>query len=170
MHDVTDSVLNTIPLAHAPQPAPRHHYEPPCDDPAPSDHPTELESTVFTTSVNDTGLFQVYPVKPTSDPDSIIGLEDVCKSYLFAVNSLHSDHDPLLANGILPQSQEQAFYAPYKSPSVYQLMCWFLSGSQTTSLANLNSLVANVINAPDFNALDFVGFSAAKELKRLDDN
>ena len=159
----------TIPLAHAPQPSPRHRSELPCDDPAPSDHATEPESTVLTTSVNDAGLFRVYPIKPTSDPDSIIGLEDVCKSHLFAVNSSHSDHDPLLANGILPQSQDQAFYAPYSSPSVYRLITWFLSGSQTTSLANLNSLVADVISAPDFNALDFVGFSAAKEVKRLDD-
>ena len=159
----------TIPLAHAPQPTPRHHSEPPCDDPAPSDHPTEPELTEFTTSVNDAGLFRVYPIKPTSNPDSIIGLEDVCESHLFTVNSSHSDHDPLLANGILPQSQEEVFYAPYSSPSVYRLMCWFFSGSQTTSLANLNSLVADVISAPDFNALDFVGFSAAKEVKRLDD-
>ena len=120
--------------------------------------------------VNDAGLFWVYPVKPTSDPDSIIGLEDVCESHLFAVNSSQSDHDLLFANGILPQTQEEEFYAPFSSPSVYRLICWFFSGSQTKSLADLNSLVADVICAPDFNALDFVGFSAVKEVKHLDEH
>lgn len=162
-----------IPLSHAPQPAPRHHSEPPSDDATPFVPPLEPESTTFTTTVDDSGLFRVYPIKPTCDPDSIIGLEDVCESHLFALNSScasQSDNDPLLANGILPQTQDQAFYAPFLSPSIYRLMSWFVSVSRTVSIAALDSLVADVINAHDFDPLDFVGFSAAKESKRLDED
>ena len=166
----------TIPLVHAPQPAPRQpsgvvQDEQPRDDPGPFDHPQspEPEPIEFTTRVNEAGLFRVYPIKPTSDPDSIVGLEDVCESPHFATSTSRPDHDPLLANGISSQTQDQAFYAPFASPSVYRLVSWFFSGSQSKSLADLDRLVADVINAPDFDAREFAGFSATKEAKRLDD-
>ena len=161
----------TIPLTHAPQPAPRHHSEPPCDDTAPLSHPREplAEPTVFTTMINDAGLFRVYPIKPTSDPDSIIGLEDVCESPHFAASTSRSDHNSLSANGISPPTQDQTFYAPFTSPSVYRLMSWFLSGSQSNSLASIDRLVADVFKASDFDVRDFDTFSAAKEAKRLDE-
>ena len=160
----------TIPLAHAPQPAPRHHSEPPCDDTAPLGYSPEPEPTVFTTRINDAGLFRVYPIKPTSDPDSIIGLDDVCESSHFqvAAGTLGPDHNPLLANGILPEPKEQDFYAPFTCPSIYRLMRWFFSGSQAKSLADLDNLITDVITATDFNARDFVGVSAVKEARRLD--
>jgi len=168
--------MQAIPLVHAPQPAPYQpsgavQAEQPCDSPGPLDdpQPPEPELTVFTTRVNDAGLFQVYPIKPTSDPDSIVGLEDVCKSPHFAVNTSQSVHNPLIANGILSQTQDQMFYVPFASPSIYWLMSWFFSGSPSKSLANLDRLVADVISAPDFNAHDFAGFSAMKEAKHLDE-
>ena len=164
--------MQTIPLTHAPQPAPHHHSELPFDDAALLDHPPEPESTLFTTRVNGAGLFQVYPIKPTSDPDSIIGLEDICESPHFVESTSHLDHNPLLANGILPvppsQTQEQVSYAPFTSPSIYQLMTWYFSGYQMISIALIESLIANVINVHDFDARDFRGVSAVKELKRLD--
>jgi hypothetical protein len=119
------------------------------------------------------GLFRVYPIKPTSNPDSIIGLEDVCESSHFQVAGLAADtsgldHNPLLANGILPKPQGQEFYAPFTSPSIYRLMHWFFSGSQAKSLADVDNLITDVITATDFNARDFVGVSAVKEARRLD--
>lgn len=168
--------MQAIPLVHAPQPAPCQpsgvvQAEQPCNSPGPFDDPQspEPEPTLFTTSLNDVGVFQMYPIKPTSDPDSIVGLEDVCESLHFAVNTSQLVYNPLLANGILSQTQHQTFYAPFASPSVYWLVSWFFSGSPSKSLADLDHLVADVISAPDFNAHDFVGFSAAKEAKRLDE-
>ena len=164
----------TIPLAHAPQPPPRCNPEVPeqsCDGPqAPSveQPPPEPVSSLFTTRVNDAGVFRIYPNKPTSDPDSMIGLDDVCKSPNFAACTSGSDHNPLVANGILSPTEEQAFYAPFTSPSVYRLMSWFITVSHSTSLTDLERLVADVICATDFNASDFVGFSATREAKCLD--
>ena len=164
----------TIPLAHAPQPAPHNPSglaEQPHDNLEPLNHPQSPgpDPTEFTTSANNTGLFRVYPIKPTSDPDSIIGLEDVCESPHFSVSTSHSDQNPLSANGILPQPEEQAFYAPFTSPSIYRLMRWFFSGSKTKSIADVDSLINDVITASDFNPRDLVGVSAAKEAKRLDE-
>jgi hypothetical protein len=47
-------------------------------------------------------------------------------------------------------------------------MNWFYSGSSTKSIAELQSLVDDVILAPDFRVSDFGGFSAKRELSRLD--
>ena len=48
-------------------------------------------------------------------------------------------------------------------------MTWYFSGYQTISIALIKSLIADVINAHDFDARDFRGVLAAKELKRLDE-
>ncbi|KAI0281344.1 hypothetical protein BC826DRAFT_881208, partial [Russula brevipes] len=117
---------------------------------------------------NDAGLFRIYPVKPTSDPDSNIGLEDVCDSANLAVGSFNSSINPLTVIGISQQTQEHPFYAPFPNPSVFRLMSWFYGGSAKKSLADLDSLVQDVINAPDFDPQSFSRFSATKEAKRLD--
>jgi len=62
----------------------------------------------------------------------------------------------------------QTFFAPFRNPSVFRLMTWFYNSSNTKSMAELNSLVKDVILAPDFNQEDFVGFSALKEREVVD--
>ncbi|KAI9060685.1 hypothetical protein FKP32DRAFT_1668146 [Trametes sanguinea] len=47
-------------------------------------------------------------------------------------------------------------------------MRWYYSGSAVKSAGELDRLVNEVILAPDFDARDFVGFQAKKELGRLD--
>lgn len=47
-------------------------------------------------------------------------------------------------------------------------MTWFYGSSNTKSMTELNSLVKEVILAPDFKAEDFVGFSAQKEHATMD--
>lgn len=47
-------------------------------------------------------------------------------------------------------------------------MNWFTTTSITKSMTELDSLVRNVIQAPDFKAEDLAGFRAAKENARLD--
>ena len=47
-------------------------------------------------------------------------------------------------------------------------MTWFYRPSITKSITELNTLVKDVILAPDFNANDLVGFDAAKEHKVMD--
>ncbi len=47
-------------------------------------------------------------------------------------------------------------------------MTWFYGSSNTKSMAELNSLVKDVILAPDFEQEHFVGFSALKEREVMD--
>jgi hypothetical protein len=47
-------------------------------------------------------------------------------------------------------------------------MFWFLTVSHSVLLTAIQSLVSNVICAADFNASDFIGFSAMREAKHLD--
>jgi hypothetical protein len=65
--------------------------------------------------------------------------------------------------------QKDNFFAPFLNPTVFRLMNWFYSGSPTKSIAELQSLVDSVILAPDFRVSDLDGFSAKRELRRLDE-
>jgi hypothetical protein len=47
-------------------------------------------------------------------------------------------------------------------------MTWFYGPSNTKSVSELNSLVKDVILAPDFKAEDLVGFNALKEREAMD--
>ena len=125
---------------------------------------------MFKTEPNEAGVFRIYPVKPTSDPDSIIDLENVCESPNFAVGPSHSNRNPLSVIGLSHENRDEPFHAPFLNPSVFRLMSWFYDGSTTKSLGDLDNLVHHVINASDFNSQDLIGFSAKKEAKRMDDD
>jgi hypothetical protein len=53
------------------------------------------------------------------------------------------------------------FYHPFENSSVYQLVNWFYCASQAKSVADLNTLVHDVILAKDFNLERFQNFSTA---------
>jgi hypothetical protein len=59
-------------------------------------------------------------------------------------------------------------FAPFRNPSIYHLMTWFFASSNTKSLNELNSLVKDVILAPDFKSEHFFGFNATKEQAVMD--
>jgi hypothetical protein len=60
------------------------------------------------------------------------------------------------------------WFAPFKNPSTYRLMNWFTTTSITKSMTELDSLVRNVLQAPDFKVEELAGFRAAKENACLD--
>ena len=60
------------------------------------------------------------------------------------------------------------FYHPFENSSVYRLVNWFYHVLQAKSVADLNTLVYNVILVKDFNPEHFRNFSAAREMARLD--
>ncbi len=62
------------------------------------------------------------------------------------------------------------FFALFLNATVFHLMNWFYSGSSTKSVAELQSLVDNVLLAPDFNVSDLRGFNARREFRQLDDD
>lgn len=59
-------------------------------------------------------------------------------------------------------------FAPFLNMTVFRLMSWFYGGSQMKSLAELDSLVNDVILQEDFDKAHLHGFSAARESARLD--
>ncbi|KAG6809229.1 hypothetical protein H0H92_001089 [Tricholoma furcatifolium] len=59
-------------------------------------------------------------------------------------------------------------FAPFLNATVFQLMNWFYQ-STTKTLADLDSLVNDVILHPDFTQSDLRGFRAARECQRLED-
>ena len=61
-------------------------------------------------------------------------------------------------------------YSSFLNATVFQLMSWFYSGSNTKSVKELDKLVNKVILAEDFNSSDLKGFRAARELERLDNH
>jgi hypothetical protein len=54
--------------------------------------------------------------------------------------------------------------------SIYRLMHWANSGSNSKSEAEVTRLVADVISSDDFRATDLAGFNAHRENKVLDDS
>ena len=60
------------------------------------------------------------------------------------------------------------FYHPFENLSVYLLVNWFYHVSQAKSMADLNTLVYDVILAKDFDPEHFQNFSTAQEMARLD--
>jgi hypothetical protein len=60
------------------------------------------------------------------------------------------------------------FYRPFENSSVYRLVNWFYRVSQAKSVADLDTLVHDVILAKDFDPEHFRNFSAAREMARLD--
>jgi hypothetical protein len=69
----------------------------------------------------------------------------------------------------IEDSISAAAYAPFLNISVFLLMTWFYSLSNTKSHAELDRLVNEVLLHPEFSNNDLVGFRAAKETKRMDD-
>ena len=159
--------VQPIPLAHASQPAAHEQPDSSISDPEPSYPPSDADLMEFKTAVNEAGIFRVYPVKPTSNPDFLICLDDVSDSPNFAVDlaTLDTRRDLFSTNGILLLDQDSSFYSPFLSASVYRLMSWFYCGGTVKSLVNLHILVCDVINAPDFDVRHFGNFSVAREAK-----
>jgi hypothetical protein len=117
----------------------------------------------FRTEHNSYGVFREYlHGKPSITPDLSHTLTDVTDTPYLAP-------DPSSSR---PNHQVQIvateFFEPFRNPSTFRLMSWFYRPSITKSITELNTLVKEVILAPDFKADDLVGFDAVKEHKVMD--
>ncbi|KAG1798726.1 hypothetical protein EV424DRAFT_1307934, partial [Suillus variegatus] len=66
------------------------------------------------------------------------------------------------------RSVKDDFFVPFLNTTVFHLMCWFYSGSNMKSLAELDCLVDEVILTDDFDKAHLTGFRAVKEVDHLD--
>jgi hypothetical protein len=157
------------PLRQGPAQILRRDYTPPSEPlPSPSPIPGDANPTVFETEPDEFGLFRSYVSRPTYIPDEELSLDTICDSGGLSVpksdtRGWQSVFGPLT-------NSAGNFFAPFLNATVFRLMNWFYGGSNMKSVAELDRLVKDVILAEDFNVADLKGFSAAKELKRLDEH
>jgi len=121
-------------------------------EPAPGTAPV----TWVKTEPNQYGLYKIFPNRPTHDPDDSVSLDDLCKS-----SELLVPDKPISSSG----STDPWF--PFLNATVARLMAWFHLGSTLKSIAELDSLVQDVLLKDDFDRTHLLNFSAARENKRL---
>ncbi|GLB33254.1 hypothetical protein LshimejAT787_0101380 [Lyophyllum shimeji] len=158
-------------LPHMPRPIPRNPPQPRESTPEPSPEPEPaIKTSTFETEPNEFGLYRVYTTYPANDPEESLCLDDMCDDPGISVaRDTLNERTGLSGFGSRVTTAGKDFFAPFLNATVYRLMNWFYSGSNMKSLAELDALV-DVIRAPDFDPEDLQGFSAARELARLDND
>lgn len=147
---------------------PSHSYSQLQNTRSPSPIP---QADVIKTDRDEFGLYRVYTSYPHTNPDEMRDLESRCDAPGFATSSRIGEKRwwtgfcrsiPDLSVG------NSNFFAPFLNATVFRLMNWFYSGSSSKSIAELQSLVDDVILVPDFKVSDLRGFNAKRELRQLD--
>jgi hypothetical protein len=159
-------------VPHMPAPVPRAVPVQPVRLPEPEnpvETPQELPEPIsIDTEPNEFGLYRSYPSMPSHDPDEDTSLDSVCDSPGLAVVDRASGNW-WSGLGCSFTKSIGNFFVPFANASVFRLMEWFYNGSSVKSIADLDTLVSGVILAEDFDPKHLEGFSATRELKRLDD-
>ena len=147
---------------------PPSHSKPSTQPPSPKAIPEPRQADVVKTDPDEFGIYRVYTTYPCTNPDEIQDLETRCDAPGLATASQNSEKRWWTGFGCLMHDQKDGFFAPFLNATVFRLMNWFYSGSSSKSIAELQSLVDNVISAPDFKISDLSHFNAKRELQRLD--
>ena len=151
---------------------PPSHAEPqPSNTRSPSPIAQPPQANTIKTDRDEFGLYRVYRSYPSTNPDEMQDLESRCDAPGLAIASQNREKRWWTGFGCSKPDlslQKSSFFAPFLNATVFRLMHWFYSGSSTKSITELQSLVDDVILAPDFKVSDLGGFSAKRELRRLD--
>jgi hypothetical protein len=129
-----------------------------------------LEAQNITTEPDEFGLYRIYETYPSHVPDENQGLDDCCDAPGLAVAPNASTQRWWTGFGAkIPNlSLQKNLFAPFLNATVFRLMNWFYSGSTMKSVAELQSLVDNVLLSDDYDRAHLKNFSARSELRRLD--
>ena len=137
--------------------------EPPRAVPAPAPQPRLptvylIVTNPFETIFNSFGLFRRYLFHPSHDPDAFVNPSDL--SNLTAHTPSTPPPRSIETNCDSPQ--------PFANMSVWRLMRWMNTGSNSKSEGEVNRLVDDVLSAPDFRTEDLRNFNAHRENSCLD--
>ncbi|KAJ8088295.1 hypothetical protein PM082_022367 [Marasmius tenuissimus] len=157
----------TPPPTPPPEPEPEP-LPPPKPAPPPPRKPTP-EPVLVKEDPDDFGVYRVYSRFPATIPDEEVALKDVQDGAGPLKTSPAPPKNPLGVFGLRDPDSEAGIFAPFLNATVFRLMNWFYSLKGTNSIADLDSLVNNVILADDFDRDDLVGFWTKKELERMDE-
>ena len=110
------------------------------------------------TALNNFGLFRQYLFHPSHDPDTFVDPNDLSNLTTHTPpplppRSKEADHDPPW---------------PFANMSIWKLVRWMNTGSNSKSEGEVDRLVDDVLNAADFKAEDLHDFNAHRENGRLD--
>ncbi|KAF7436281.1 hypothetical protein PC9H_003110 [Pleurotus ostreatus] len=134
---------------------------------APAANSSRSTSIWFQTPTNDTGIYRLYPRKPTHDPDASASLQDIWDRE--PAESGANEDEPPLGSDAPAEPEKLQPWSPFPIASIARLMCWFHAGSTQKSNAELDTLVKGVLLRNDFSTEDLRGFSTKAEHNRLDD-
>lgn len=134
-----------------------------------STSPAPMKPIIHETTPNEFGIYRHFSTLPSVDREGDNTLDDLVDAPFFANETNYSfpTGGDTIGRPINDGSSNQFF--PYLNASVYRLMNWFYQ-TGLKSLADLNSLVHDVVLAPDFDPADLNDFDASRESKRLDDD
>lgn len=129
--------------------------------------------TVLKTDPDEFGIYRVYESYPSTNLDDGQDLESRCDAPGFATAAETQPKRWWTGFGcgtpdLLLRKAHDNFFAPFLNATVFRLMNWFYAGSSTKSITELQSLVDDVLLAPDFKISDLTNFNARRELQRLD--
>jgi Plavaka transposase len=131
----------------------------------------DLTMPTVKTQANEYGIHrEYYGSFPSYDPSEFSSLSDLCNSPALPGNLPPPTQLPwwLRFTSSVQSITQQTSFAPFLNATTFRLMRWFYSVSNTKSLRELNRLVKDVILADDFEKEDLEGFSAEREVKRID--
>ena len=113
----------------------------------------------LTTALNAFGLFRSYLFHPSHDPDSVVDPG--------GLSNLGTRAPPPPSPEQNEKNQKPPPW-PFSNMSTWGLMWWMNSGSRLKSEGEVNRLVREVLNTPDFQASDLQDFNAHHANRRLD--
>jgi hypothetical protein len=168
---------STVRIPHMPPKLviPKPTVAAPLRSPSPVLKTPELAPTsTLKTDPDEFGVYRVYTTYPSTNPDGFRDLEHRCDAPGLATASETREKRwwtgfGCLQPDLLLNKDQAKFFAPFLNATVFRLMNWFYSSSSKKSVAELQSLVDDVLLAPDFKVSDLSGFNARRELRRLDE-
>lgn len=137
-------------------------------EPEPHERPTSSHIT----EPNRFDLFRVYSKIPQHDPVAEATTDMCTDSPTIAVPSRAeglTGGSPLRVFGQKVRNQVAEWFSPLSNASSALLMKWQYNGQEQKSAGELQRLVADVIQSPDFNKSDFANYSVSSELDALDE-
>jgi hypothetical protein len=162
-----DDMIPSLPtlVPHLPPPvfeaSPEQEEREPSTPPAPS-------PMVCSTPPNSFGMYREYTSFPRNDPENIQTLDNYSASPNLANSDIQSREWWAGFGGPTSATEgAKQFYAPFMNATIYRLMKWFYS-STTKSLADLDSLVTDVLRAPDYDVEHLKDFSSKKAARDMD--
>ena len=112
----------------------------------------------FKTLSNSFGLFRQYLFHPSHDPDAFIDPSDL--------SNITTPTPPPLPSTLGEAKHDPPW--PFTNMSIWRLMRWVNTGSSSKSEGEVDRLVKDVINAPDFQAEDLRNFNTHRQHHHLD--